>query len=141
MSRSIVAPCARIASLTLAVTVLAGFAGCDHQTSEESKRAIAAKMQEKIAQSMVDYEAVALQQKVDPGVVLEVQRNLAAINEYQDEPTGKLDSVTINAIQAFQRTIDCSWLRRVLRRCVKDDGIIGEETRQQLAAAAGQAKK
>ena len=62
---------------------------------------------------MVDVEAIALEQKADPAVVSEVQRNLTTINEYQGEIDGKLDSVTVNAIQAFQRTAG-----------LKDDGII-----------------
>jgi peptidoglycan hydrolase-like protein with peptidoglycan-binding domain len=84
---------------------------------------------EKIQKSMVDVEAVALDQKTAPAVVSEVQRNLTAINEYQGEISGKLDSVTINAIQSFQRTAG-----------LEDDGIITDATRQKLAAAAGQAK-
>ena len=86
---------------------------------------------EKIAKSMVDVEAVALDQKAPADVVSEVQRNLTAINEYQGEINGTLDSVTVNAIQAFQRTAG-----------LKDDGIINDTTREKLAAAATkQAKK
>jgi peptidoglycan hydrolase-like protein with peptidoglycan-binding domain len=85
-------------------------------------------MAEKIQQSIIDVEAVALAQKVDPAVVSEVQRHLTTIKEYQGEITGKLDSVTINAIQAFQRTAG-----------LKDDGLLSEDTRRKLAAAAGQA--
>ena len=126
-------------ALTVAALALAGV-GCSKQTTEESNRATAEKIQKKIAESMVDFETLAIEQKVEPAVVEEVQRNLTAINEYQGEINGKLDSVTVNAIQSFQRTIDCSWISRLLRMCVKDDGIIGSETRQQLAAAA-QAKQ
>ena len=95
--------------------------GCSKQSVEERAR----DTMEKIQKSMVDVEGIALEQKVEPAVVSEVQRNLTAINEYQGEITGKLDSVTINAIQSFQRTAG-----------LKDDGIISEATRQKLAAAA-----
>ena len=44
------------------------------------------------------------------------------------EANGKLDSVTINAIQAFQRSAG-----------LKDDGIIDAHTREKLAAAAKRA--
>ena len=73
--------------------------------------------------------SVALEQKADPAVISEVQRNLTAINEYQGEINGKLDSVTVNAVQAFQRTAN-----------LKDDGLITETTRQKLAAAAARPK-
>lgn len=93
--------------------------------SEESQREIA----DKIQKSLVDVEAIALEQKASPDVISEVQRNLTAIHEYQGEINGKLDSVTINAIQAFQRTAG-----------LEDDGIITDATRTKLAEAAGQAK-
>jgi len=102
------------------VTALSA-AGCSHKSVEDRARDTL----EKIQASIVDVEAIALEQKVDPAVVSEVQRNLAAINEYQGEVDGKLDSVTVNAIQSFQRTAG-----------LKDDGIITEATRQKLASAA-----
>lgn len=116
-------PCSRPAVLALAAAI--ALAACKQQTAEERARLTA----EKIQKSLVDVEAIALEQKVDAAVVQEVQRNLTAINEYQGEINGKLDSVTVNAIQAFQRTAG-----------LKDDGIITKATRQKLAAAAAQAK-
>jgi peptidoglycan hydrolase-like protein with peptidoglycan-binding domain len=100
---------------------LALLAACNQQSAEERAREQA----EKIQKSMVDVEAVALDQKASPELVSEVQRNLTAINEYQGEINGTLDSVTINAIQAFQRSAG-----------LKDDGIITAQTRAKLAAAA-----
>lgn len=100
---------------------LALLAACSQQTAEDRAREQA----EKIQKSMVDVEAVALDQKAPAEVVAEVQRNLTAVNEYQGEINGTLDSVTINAIQAFQRGAG-----------LKDDGIITEKTREKLAAAA-----
>jgi peptidoglycan hydrolase-like protein with peptidoglycan-binding domain len=109
----------------LAVLIAVGAPACSHQTAEERARATAEKMQK----SIIDVEGIALDQTVDAAVVTEVQQNLTKINEYQGEINGKLDSVTVNAIQAFQRTAG-----------VKDDGIITDATRQKLAAAASQAK-
>jgi murein L,D-transpeptidase YcbB/YkuD len=109
-----------LAGIAVVGLVLAA-GGCSKQTVEERARETA----EKIQKSMVDVEGIALEQKIDPAIVTEVQKNLTTINEYQGEINGKLDSVTINAIQAFQRTAG-----------VKDDGIITATTRQKLAAAA-----
>lgn len=94
---------------------------CSGGTREERERQAA----KEIKESMKDVEAIALEQKVEPDVVKEVQRQLAALKEYQGEITGKLDSVTVNAIQAFQRTAG-----------LEDDGILDEETRKKLAQAA-----
>jgi murein L,D-transpeptidase YcbB/YkuD len=108
-----------------AALIVALAVGCSKQSVEEQAR----ETMEKIQKSMVDVEAIALEQKADPAVISEVQRNLTAVNEYQGEINGKLDSVTINAIQSFQRTAG-----------LKDTGIITDATRQKLAAAAGEAK-
>ncbi|MGH7790521.1 MAG: peptidoglycan-binding domain-containing protein [Candidatus Binatia bacterium] len=108
----------------VAVLVLAGvLAGCSQQTDEERGREAMKEMEK----STVDVEAIALAQPASAEVVSEVQRNLTAIHEYQGEINGKIDSVTVNAIQSFQRTAG-----------VKDDGIITAATREKLAAAASQ---
>jgi len=120
---------ARLCPLRLAglpVLAVLALAACHKQTVEERAR----DAMEKIQESMPDIEAIALDQKAAPDLVSEVQQNLTALNEYQGEVNGKLDSVTVNAIQAFQRTAG-----------LKDDGIITDATRQKLAAAAAQAKK
>ena len=106
----------------IAVTLLT--VGCTKQSVEDRAREQA----EKIQRSMVDVEAVALEQPAPADVVSEVQRHLTAINEYQGEINGTLDSVTINAIQSFQRTAG-----------LKDNGIITSQTREKLAAAARKA--
>jgi len=108
-------PCL-VAGLGLVLAV-----GCGKQSVEERARETA----EKIQKEMGDRDADALAQQVDPAVVSEVQRQLTAINEYQGEIDGKIDSVTINAIQAFQRTAG-----------LKDNGLLTPETRRKLAAAA-----
>ncbi len=107
-----------------ALCALAFVAACDRGSIEERARETA----EKIQRSMVDVEAVALEQSASPELISEVQRHLTAINEYQGEVNGQLDSVTVNAIQAFQRTAG-----------LEDDGIITEETRTALAEAARRA--
>ncbi len=117
-------PAARRAACRLILfAALAAGVGCSRQTVEERARDTA----DKIMKSMVDVEGIALEQKVDPSVVSDVQKQLTAINEYQGEINGKLDSVTINALQSFQRTAG-----------LKDDGLITPATRQKLAAAAAQ---
>lgn len=113
-----------LAAFALLIGLAALSAGCSRSSVEERARETA----EKIQRSIVDVEAVALQQKADPAVISEVQRNLTAVNEYQGEVNGQLDSVTVNAIQAFQRSAG-----------LKDDGIITETTREKLAEAARRA--
>jgi peptidoglycan hydrolase-like protein with peptidoglycan-binding domain len=74
---------------------------------------------------MPEVEATALAQPIDVEVVKEVQKNLTSIHEYQGEINGVLDSVTLNALEAFQRSVG-----------KPDNGIIDEETRLKLAEAA-----
>jgi peptidoglycan hydrolase-like protein with peptidoglycan-binding domain len=45
------------------------------------------------------------------------------VHEYLGEVNGKLDSVTVNAIQAFQRS-----------RGLRDDGLLDERTKRELRA-------
>jgi peptidoglycan hydrolase-like protein with peptidoglycan-binding domain len=96
-------------------------AGCTGTSREERERQAA----EEIDKSMPKVEATALAQTVSDDVVKEVQQNLAAIHEYQGEINGVLDSVTLNALEAFQRSID-----------EPDNGIIDDSVRRKLAAAA-----
>jgi Putative peptidoglycan binding domain len=95
---------------------------CKGKSIEEREREAAAEM----SRSVQDVEAVALAQHVDPAAVKEVQEHLTAIHEYQGAINGKLDSVTVNALEAFQRSQD-----------VKDNGIIDDDIRRRLAHAAG----
>lgn len=144
----------------LAMALIA-VAGCNTQSVEDRARERA----EEIVKSMDETETVALEQKVDPAVVTEVQRNLTAIHvrmeadsypirmpsrcgqiqiedqiyavppdcgcgEYQGEVNGKIDAITINAVQAFQRAAG-----------LKDTGVITDDTRRKLAESVEQAKK
>ncbi len=106
---------------------------CTEEQAEQRAREVA----EKIQKSIPDVDAVALSQQVDPDVLKEVQRQLTTLNEYQGEVTGELDLVTVNAIQAFQRSAAARepvwwppWWH------LKDDGILNQRTRELLAEAA-----
>ena len=103
------------------LVVLAAAPACKTKTIEEREREAADLM----TRSMKDVDAIALAQQVDPAVVKEVQEHLTTIHEYQGQINGKLDAVTINALQAFERSQD-----------MKDDGIIDPKVRERLSAAA-----
>ena len=112
-------------ALVAGLSLLLGGAACEPKSDEERGREAMKEMEK----SMVDFDSIALEQKADAAVVEDVQRNLTAINEYQGDINGKVDSVTVNAIQAFQRSAG-----------LRDDGMITADTRTKLAAAA-RAKK
>ncbi len=117
-TRSLRLNAVRLALVCLALT---GVAACKSKSAEERGREAA----EKMNASMPDVEAIALAQNIDPGVCKEVQANLIVLNEYQGDTNGTLDSVTVNAIQAFQRSAG-----------LKDTGIVDDKTRTKLASAA-----
>jgi peptidoglycan hydrolase-like protein with peptidoglycan-binding domain len=58
--------------------------------------------QEKIRAQLKDPMAEARAQKPAPERVREAQKHLQVLHEYLGEANGVLDSVTLNAIQAFQ---------------------------------------
>jgi peptidoglycan hydrolase-like protein with peptidoglycan-binding domain len=105
----------------LLVGMLCLLAACTGKSREEREREAA----EEVDKSIPQVEATALAQTIPEEIVKEVQRNLAAIHEYQGEINGVLDSVTLNALEAFQRSIDAP-----------DNGIIDEEIRRKLGEAA-----
>lgn len=107
-------------------------ASCDAPSAEQRARAAAADIQA----SIKDYDGPALEQEVSEAIVTEVQTNLAAIKEYMGEINGEIDPVLVNAIQAFQRTRNdqIPWWRFWQRS--PSDGLITEELRRELAAAA-----
>ena len=100
---------------------LVSLLGCSDEAAERRARAAA----EKVKESMPDVHAVALAQPVSAEDVRAAQAALAQLREYQGEVNGKLDTVTINAVQAFQRS-----------QGLDDDGILDEDTRLRLQAAA-----
>jgi peptidoglycan hydrolase-like protein with peptidoglycan-binding domain len=102
---------------------LAVVAACGKGESERRAR----EAEEKIRASIPDVEARALEQQVGEGVVRAAQEQLTKLNEYQGEVNGKLDMVTVNAIQAFQRA-----------RGLKTDGLLSEDTVRLLEQASSE---
>lgn len=109
---------ARLAPLTALLLFLAA---CNGQAANERARQAA----EKIRESLADLDESALSQDVSPATVRRVQEWLRTVNEYQGAVTGELDSVTLNAIEAFQRSAG-----------LRDDGFLDEATLAALRAAA-----
>ncbi len=96
-------------------------AACNGHTAETRAREAA----EKIKESMPDVEAKALAQKVDAAQVQQAQEALRKVHEYLGEADGKLDAVTVNSIEAFQRA-----------HGLTADGILNEKTQRTLQEAA-----
>jgi peptidoglycan hydrolase-like protein with peptidoglycan-binding domain len=119
---------------TLGATLVAlalAFTACSSGDPEASSKTMEARMKEiekRMKDSMPKTQENALAQKVDEAVVKKVQTQLKALSEYLDEPSGKMNMVTVNAIEAFQR-----------RERMKEDGLLNEETLKKLEAAAGKA--
>ena len=103
------------------IVVLSLCAACKSSDFEARARAIA----EKMKQSIPDVQGKALEQKVTPEQVQRAQAALLKVHEYLGEPTGKLDEVTVNAIEAFQRAHD-----------LDPNGILDEKTERLLQQAA-----
>lgn len=82
---------------------------------------------EKIKESIPDVHARALAQPVSEEDVREAQLALREVKEYLGEVNGKLDTITVNAIQAFQRS-----------RGLRDDGILNERTKRELRKVLAQ---
>ena len=113
-------PLRRLAPVLLAAVALAGSA-CSVPTDEERAKAA----EESAKRSLIAIDAGALEQKIDPEKLKVIQRQLAAIDEYKGEANGKLDQVTVNAYEAFQRSNDLS-----------PDGMFTEKTLRLLEEAA-----
>lgn len=96
-------------------------AACDVPTQEEKARAAEAKAKE----SLVAIDHLALSQKLDPKLVERIQQNLTKLNEYMGPINGKLDQITVNAYEAFQRANDMT-----------PDGMITDDGLRLLDAAA-----
>jgi hypothetical protein len=93
--------------------------------SQESPTERAQKAVEEIRRSIPDPDATAIAQKTDTETVKEVQQRLTTLKEYMGEINGKLDGVTINAIEAFQRSAG-----------LPDNGILDNRTLKKLRQAA-----
>lgn len=89
MKRWIVTP---VLAAALGLTAL----GCkDAETRAQEAQA-------KIREQLKDPMAEALAQQLPPEKVREAQEHLTVLKEYLGEVNGVLDSVTVNAVQAFQ---------------------------------------
>jgi peptidoglycan hydrolase-like protein with peptidoglycan-binding domain len=98
--------------------------GCNGRSAETRAREAA----EKIKESIPDVEARALAQTTTPEQVKQAQEALQKVHEYLGEATGKLDAVTVNSIEAFQRA-----------HGLRADGILNERTQRALQEAAAKA--
>jgi peptidoglycan hydrolase-like protein with peptidoglycan-binding domain len=106
--------------VVLGAAVLLPLVGCKNAET----RAREAEM--KIRAQLKDPMAEALAQKLPAEKVREAQQHLQALKEYLGEVNGELDSVTVNAIQAFQDS-----------HGLKANGMLTEQTLQKLGEAAG----
>ncbi len=102
--------------LTVACALSVGALGCQGDTEARAREAA-----EKIKASIPDVQARALAQKVSEEEVREAQQALQVVKEYMGEVNGELDAITVNAIQAFQRS-----------RGLRDDGILDDRTKREL---------
>ena len=116
------APSARSVACAASVALVMLLPGCESGRTPEER---AEQASEQIRKSQPDVEATALAQEIDEEVVKEAQKHLTTLQEYQGEINGNLDSVTVNAIEAFQRSAD-----------LDGNGILDQKTREKLAAAA-----
>jgi peptidoglycan hydrolase-like protein with peptidoglycan-binding domain len=113
-------------ALGLCLVFLWGGIGCDAQSSEMRARKAAEKMKE----SLPDIDGKALAQNLPREDVERIQQQLTTVKEYQGEISGELDTVTVNAVQAFQRA-----------QGVRDDGVLTAETRRLLENRAAQRRE
>ncbi len=98
-------------------------AGCSGDIAQEKARLAA----EKAQVGLQPLDAGALEQDLDADTVKTVQEQLTTLKEYMGPITGKLDTVTVNALEAFQRAHD-----------ITADGRFNDATLQALAVAANQ---
>lgn len=112
-------PCKR-SSVRAAVLVCISamlLVGCSRQSIEDRAREQA----EKIKASLGDAETRALEQKATPEQVKQAQVALTQVHEYMGEVNGKLDAITVNAVEAFQRS-----------HGLEGNGILNEKTQRLL---------
>lgn len=110
----------KLASIFAKTGLILLLGGCSDADVESRAREAA----EKIKESMPDVEAKAMAQKTTPEDVKLAQQALTAVHEYMGEIHGELDAVTVNAIQAFQKT-----------HGLKADGLLSDKTKSLLREA------
>jgi peptidoglycan hydrolase-like protein with peptidoglycan-binding domain len=108
--------------LLAALCAMAACAGKDAETR-------AREAEKKIKDSIPDVVGAALEQKASPERIKLAQEELKTLSEYLGEANGKLDAVTVSAIQAFQRT-----------QGIQADGMLSDKTMRLLQAAAAKAQ-
>jgi peptidoglycan hydrolase-like protein with peptidoglycan-binding domain len=111
----------RTVILLAALCVIAACWGKDSETR-------AREAEKKIKDSIPDVVGVALAQPASAEHVKLAQEQLKTLNEYFGEANGKLDAVTVSAIQAFQRA-----------QGMKADGMLNDKTMRLLQEASAQA--
>ena len=116
----------RLCRFALASTLLLGLAAsaCSIPTDEDRAKAA----EESAKKSLVAIDHGALEQKVDPERVKKIQQQLTAVHEYKGDVNGKLDQVTVNAYEAFQRS-----------NGLTPDGMLNDKTLKLLEEAAAKA--
>jgi peptidoglycan hydrolase-like protein with peptidoglycan-binding domain len=107
-------------------------AACGGPSMEERARAAA----EEIKKGAADPGEAALDQKLDKALVRQVQQALSARHEYMGEINGVLDGVTVNAVQAFQRSVNVGIPWWTPWEKINETGIIDEPTRAHLLASS-----
>ncbi|GIW41220.1 MAG: hypothetical protein KatS3mg076_1797 [Candidatus Binatia bacterium] len=99
---------------------------CSSRGLEERAREAADRIREQAG--MV--QELALSQRVPEEKVREAQRLLAELGEYMGEIHGRVDMVTVNAIEAFQAS-----------HGLEPDGMLTDETLERLRAAAEERRR
>jgi len=116
---------------TVMALPLVGLAAChspdpDSGTTSKAMEQRMREIEKRVKDSMPKTQQIAMAQKSDAAVVRKVQDQLKILNEYlEPSPSGKIDMVTVNAIEAFQRRVD-----------LKDNGLLNEETLRKLEEAS-----
>jgi peptidoglycan hydrolase-like protein with peptidoglycan-binding domain len=90
-----------VAALAL-VAASFSVSACSGDLAKEKARAAA----ERARDAIQPLDHGAMEQKVDSGQVKAVQASLTVLKEYMGPINGKLDQVTLNALESFQRKND-----------------------------------
>jgi peptidoglycan hydrolase-like protein with peptidoglycan-binding domain len=112
----------RLVAATALVAASFSAPGCSGDLAKEKARAAA----ERARDAIQPLDHGAMEQKVEPEQVKAVQAALTVLKEYMGPINGKLDQVTLNALESFQRKND-----------ITADGRFNEETLTLLQQTAG----
>lgn len=113
----------RLGRFVVASSLLLGLTASACSIPTDQDRAKAA--EESAKKSLVAIDHAALEQKVDAEKVKKIQQQLIAVKEYKGDVNGKLDQVTVNAYEAFQRS-----------NGLYPDGMLNDKTLKLLEEAA-----